>query len=66
MARTNASSTVYAFVEGSGVPRDVRPCNIAQSALVVKGVCGTFGQKTPACVCECAEKMASFGFNVAP
>jgi hypothetical protein len=36
------------------------------SALVVKGVCGIFGQKTPACVCECAEKMASFGFNVAP
>ena len=36
------------------------------SALVVKGVCGTFGQKTPACVCECAEKMASFGFDAAP
>lgn len=36
------------------------------SALVVKGVCGIFGQKTPACACECAEKMASLGFNVAP
>jgi len=32
----------------------------------VKGVCGIFGQKAPACACECAEKMASLGFNVAP
>ena len=33
MAITNASSTVYAFVEGSGVPRDVRPCNIAPARV---------------------------------
>ena len=33
------------------------------SALVVKGVCGKV-TIPPACVCECAEKRAMFGFNV--
>jgi surface protein len=36
------------------------------TALVVKGVCGHKKQTPPACVCECKDKRAAFGFNVAP
>ena len=52
--------------DSSDVPKGsmCAPTCEAASALAVKGVCGHEKQTPPACVCECKDKMAGFGFVV--